>query len=234
MNFYSTWEATRNLCVDDHAFMISFLSSIPASTEILVSGTLEDIEAALSTLNQISIGEFISTIDTLDICNDLLPADVPCFSTFANAIVRINELLEFAEDGLTYAELGYQITSTPNLLAQIKYGENHAKLAAAMSLVSITTPHRPAKVTSTALGRYLVSLAYEEKERVLRRLLLRDRCIQLIVKDAVKGTANYRSIVKCLSDSTAYRRRTSVKCAVEFALGEPETQSLLDHIDWEL
>ena len=234
MNFYAIWEATRKLCVNDDAFMVSFLSAIPSSTETLVSGTSEDIEATISTLSQIPIGEFINTIGGLDISNDLLPADIPCFSTFANAIIRINELLEFAEDGLTYAELGYQITSTPNLLAQIKYGENHAKLATAMSLVSITTPHRPAKVNSTALGRYLVSMAYEEKECVLRRLLLRDRCVQLILKDAINGTANYRSIVNCLSDTTAYRRRTSVKCVVEFALGEPETQALLDHIDWEL
>ena len=234
MSFYSTWAETRSLGLDDTAFMDSFLTSSEISIAPLLSGSHDDIEAVFSVLNNIPAMEFVKAIVKQDLTNDLQPSDVPCFSTFSNAIIRINELLEFAEDGLTYAELGYQIISMPNLMAQIKYGENHAKLAVAMSLVSTTAPHRPAKVYPTALGSYLVQIAYEDKACVLRRLLLRDHCIQLLISDAVKGFARYRSVVHCLSDSTAYRRRTSVKCAVEFALEEPDTQLLLNQIDWGL
>lgn len=234
MNFYSTWAETRALGISDNAFMNAFIDSMPISQDTLLHGSPRDVEIALSTINSIPIVEFVQAVLHSNIDRALTPADIPCFSTFSNGVVRINELLEFAENGLTYAEIGYQITNTPNLLAQIKYGENHAKLVSTMSLVSITTPHRPARVLATSLGRYLVAYSLEQKESVLRKLLLRDPCIQLIVKQAYSGEANYRTVVKCLSDSTAYRRRTSVKCAVEFALGDETTKMILNNIVWEV
>ena len=234
MNFYSTWAETRALGISDTAFICAFIDSMPISQDVLLKGSPRDVEIALSTINSIPMIEFVHAVKHNNIDKELTPADIPCFSTFTNGIIRINELLEFAENGLTYAEIGYQITNTPNLLAQIKYGENQAKLASTMSLVSITTPHRPAKVLPTSLGHYLVAYSLEQKESILRKLLLRDPCIQLLVKQAYSGGANYRTVVKCLSDSTAYRRRTSVKCAVEFALGDETTKMILKNIVWEV
>jgi len=234
MNFYSTWGDTLDLGIDDTAFITAYIDELPITQVVWDHGNSDEVEQAVQTLCRIPAIRFVEAISACDSVDEIIAAEVPCFSTFTNGIIRVNELLEFAEAGLTYAEIGYQLVNTPNLMAQIKYGENHSKLAAKMSLVSIANPHRHALVTSTALGHYLVAVPIEEKEDILRKLLLRDHCIKVIVKQAMMGQANYRSIVKKLSDSTAYRRRTSVKCAVEFALGSPDTKHLLSNIVWDI
>lgn len=233
MNFYSTWAETRELGVDDLSFMHGFLTLLPASQTVLFDGTSQDIEIALSTLSSIPVTEFINGIALLDRTKELTPAEVPCFSTFTNGAIRINELLEFAEDGLTYVDIGYQLMKTQSFTAQSKYGENHSKLAAAMSLVSINVHSRPANIRATSLGHYLVSFPLEQKANILRKLLLRDHCLQALIQKSLLGSVSYRSTVKQLSDSTAYRRRTSVKQLIEFALGFPETEYLLHHIMWD-
>lgn len=232
MSFYSTWHDVRALGIDDSAFIKSFIERSDVSLSALNDGNEQDIATVIQLLVALPEKEIVRMISCKDEIT-LLPADVPCFSTFFNGAVRLNELLEFAPEGLTYAEIGYQLVGAASQLAQIKYGENHAKLAAMMSLVTISD-HRPANIRATALGHYLVALSYEEKAVVLKKLILRDPCIQAIVQAAVAGEANYRRVVETLSDSTAYRRRTSVRCAVEFALDLPETNNLLDRIIWDL
>lgn len=232
MSFYSTWHDVRALGIDDSAFIKSFIERSDVSLSALNDGNEQDIATVIQLLVALPEKEIVRVISCRDEVT-LLPADVPCFSTFSNGAVRLNELLEFAPEGLTYAEIGYQLVGAVSQLAQIKYGENHAKLAAMMSLVTISD-HRPANIRATALGHYLVALSYEEKAVVLKKLILRDPCIQAIVQAAVAGEANYRRVVENLSDSTAYRRRTSVRCAVEFALDLPEINNLLDRIIWDL
>ena len=232
MKFYSTWNDVRDLGIDDSAFINSFISRSEISLDSLYFGSDKEIKCAIAILSTIAESDLITSI-----CNcvlpQLTPPDVPCFSTFSNGAARINELLEFSPSGLTYPEIGKQLTGSSSQYAQIKYGENHAKLAAMMSLVTISD-QKPATVKATALGHYLVTVPYEEKELILKKLLLRDPCIQSIVQKAVGGSANYRTIVETLSETTAYRRRTSVKCLVEFALGISNTRYLLERIDWEL
>ena len=232
MSFYSTWYDVRALGIDDSAFIKSFVERSNVSLSVLSDGSDQEIATAMQVLVALPEKEIIRVISGGDEIH-LLPADVPCFSTFLNGAVRLNELLEFAPEGLTYAEIGCQLVGAANQLAQIKYGENHAKLAAMMSLVTISD-HRPANIRATALGHYLVTMPYEEKAVVLKKLILRDPCIQAIVRAATTGEAHYRKVVENLSDSTAYRRRTSVRCAVEFALDLPEIRDLLDRIVWDL
>lgn len=234
MNFYRTWNETISLNVDDTAFLSSFLDSSVPSLDILHNGSDEDISYFFDVMVKVTHLRMVDYIASANLDDSLNASVIPCFSTFDNGAVRLNELLEFAPSGLTYAEIGYQLTSTPNQLAQIKYGENHAKLAEKMSLVLIKSVPRPAMVTTTALGHYLTKFKIEDKFIFLQKLLLRDRCVQKIVHDAANGTAKYREIVETLSSSTAYRRRTSVKSVVEFALNCDETRALLEKIDWEM
>ena len=232
MSFFSTWHDVRSLGIDDSAFIKNFIERSEISLAPLNDGSEQEIVDAMQLIMTLPETEIIRIISEEDDV-PLLPPDVPCFSTFSNGAVRINELLEFAPEGLTYAEIGYQLVGATNQLAQIKYGENHAKLASMMSLVTISD-HRPANIKSTALGRYLVTVPYEEKASVLKKLLLRDPCVQAIIRAAIAGEAIYRKVVENLSDSTAYRRRTSVKCVIEFALDLPETKHLLNQIVWDL
>jgi len=232
MGFYSTWSEVRALGIDDSAFAKSFIERSDISLYTLYNGNEKELAIAVQLLTEYPVVSLIDEISKQDSIY-LLPSDIPCFSTFFNGAERVNELLLFAPAGLTYAEIGYQLVGAANNLAQNKYGENHAKLASMMSLVTISD-HRPAKVCSTALGRYLVAQTYEGRNLILKKLLLRDPCIQEIIRAAIVGCANYKNVATCLSDSTAYRRRSSVKCVVEFALDFPETKKLLDQIVWDL
>lgn len=234
MDFYSTWENTRALQVKDVEFMKEFLICAKPSLDTLIDGKKEDIQKAVEVIKNIPYCEFIEGIKATDNKGVLIAAEVPCFSTFSNGAVRLNELLEFAPEGLTYAEIGYQMTQAPSQLAQIKYGENHSKLAAMMSLVTIDASHRPATVTASALGHCLTMLSFDDKKQVLQKLILRDRCVRKIVYEALVGEISYKTIVRNLKDSTAYRRRTSVKCVVDFALDNPDAIFIKEKINWEL
>ncbi len=233
MNFYSTWSNTRELKIDDYAFMNSFLMFSPISNDFFLDADIQDIEFAVNLLKEIPIENFIIGISKLNLDYKLDPTDIPCFSTFLNAANRVNELLEFAEEGLTFSELGLRLINASSLSARIKYGENHSKFAEMMSLVSISSNH-PSVVRPTSLGQYLVGFSMDSKADILKKLLLRNKCIQLLIKGTFEGNADYRSTVSILSDSTAYRRRTNVKHAVEFALDYPNTNSILKQINWEM
>ena len=117
--------------------------------------------------------------------------------------------------------------------ARVKYGENHSKLAAMMSLVTISS-NRPAIVRATRWGTYLTRYDWRSKEEVLRKLLLRDLCVKTVVKSALIGPTTYRDVVKVLSTSTAIRRRTNVRCLVEFVLSGTDREEVLSRIDWEV
>ena len=58
-------------------------------------------------------------------------------SKLNDAIVTICNLLEFEHDHLSFVDAGRIITHAQNEYACIKYGENHLKLASALSLVDL-------------------------------------------------------------------------------------------------
>ena len=118
-------------------------------------------------------------------------------------------------------------------LARMKYGENHSKLAEVMSLVEIR-PTRPAIVKNTALGKYLAYIPIQDKENVLKKLLLRNVVIQRIIRDAMQNQASYKNIAVNLKKSTAYRRRTSIKYLIEFILQGTSFEYLVSQIDWQV
>lgn len=233
MNFYKTWADVRNLGVDDEAFFESFLLGSDISAKLLNEGAQEELSFAIKFLESIPLERFMETISRIKVCVELKTAVIPCFSSFSNGAVRLNELLEFAPEGLSYTEIGHHIMNSANQLAQQKYGENHAKLAEAMSLVSIDY-HRPAIVRATALGHFLTAVPWSNKADLLRKLLLRNQCVQLLLQQAINGEALYRDIARRMSVSTAMRRRTNVKCCIEFILEPESVQNLLQNINWEI
>lgn len=231
MNFYITWANVRTLSVDDEAFFESFLQSSDVSLKILSEGNREDLSFAIKFLEDIPLVRYMETVSRMDVDNELKTAAIPCFSSFLHGAVRVSELLEFAPDGLTYTDIGHQIMNSANQSAQLKYGENHAKLAEMMSLVTIDY-HKPAVVRATALGHYLTAVPWQKKADLLRKLLLRNQCVQLILWQAISGGVIYRNITNMLSESTAIRRRTNVKSFMEFILEPESVHHLLQNINW--
>ena len=231
MNFYSVWFEMLNNGIDDAAAIISFLKSSEQSISPLLTGTDQELEIAFKMLDSIPIERFFKVIQAMGAERELTPADIPCFSNFENGACRLNELLEFESNGLTFTDAGYQLMNSVNPGARTKYGENHSKLAASMSLVTIS-PTRPAIVQPTNWGKYLVQYNMQHKENVLKKLLLRDICVRAIVKSALIGAVSYVDVVNALSTSTAIRRRTNVKCLVEYVLSGTDCKEVLSRIDW--
>lgn len=233
MNFYDEWSACKGNPQKNVAAIHAFLCSSDESLTPLYVGESTDLQAAFDVIGAVPIESFFDVLQGMEIPRSLIPADVPCFSNFENGAARLSELLEFEPDGLSFSDAGYQLMNSVKDGARTKYGENHSKLAAMMSLVSISNT-RPAIITATRWGSFLTKYEMRQKADVLQKMLLRDLCVKTIVKNALNGQTSYREAVAALSKSTALRRRTNVKCLVEFVLNGTEREEALSRIDWEL
>ncbi len=156
----------------------------------------------------------------------------PSKTSFGAATNRLPEILEFSPEGLSFAEIGYQLVKSPNDSAGTKYGENHAKLAEMLDLVKIH--NRPSKVKSTKLGKYLLGFKPEEKVELLKRLLLRQFLIKKLIHDAGEGNVEYISEVRLLSKSTAARRGRNVRMLLDYILEGTDDEARIQRIDWDV
>ena len=231
--FYSEWLEKRRHEEDDSYYITSFLRATDEAMEPLMSGCNSDLESAFLILKQVPIEEFIEAIKKEEKPRELIPVDVPCFSNLKNGASRLNELLEFEPNGISFEKAGYQLMHSVRKGARLKYGENHSKLAAMMSLVMIY--RKGVCITkATPWGTFLTRYDWDMKEDVLRKLLLRDLCVKSLVKCALEGSVMYRDVVKNLAPSTAIRRRSNVKCLVNFVLKGTAYEKILSYIDWEV
>lgn len=233
MDFYELWAGLQEHALDDTVAINAFLDVSATSTDPFINGTNEQMERIFTFLNEMPMEHILSAMQKQELHSMLAAGDVPCFSNFENGASRLNELLEFAPDGMTYAEAGAQLIEATREEACVKYGENHSKLARTMNLVSIS-PNRPAVVTSTQWGGFLTRYDINDKHNVLRKLMLRDPCVRQIISHALKGAIAYREITSALSDSTALRRRTNVKWLIEYVLTGTEYENALLQIDWNM
>lgn len=233
MSFFREWNEKKQDIDDDVQFVVDFLMNKEEAISVLQNGNKDELNDAFNILNAYSVDRMIELLSDIELKSDFSPADVPCFSTMANGMVRLNELLEFNPNGMKFSEIGYQMKKQTNDFACIKYGENHAKLAAMMNLVRITNT-RPAIITSTAIGHFLVKYQFEQKRNILKTLLLQDRFIQYVIAISTKGDIKYSDIVPFLKPSTAYRRKTSVKQLIDFLLSNTTYYDCYDRIDWKV
>lgn len=233
MSFFVDWNSDKENCKSTEDYENKFIRSSLCSIESLLNGNEEELAAAYAVLQNTALSTFLMKVKSLNNLRGLQAADVPCFSSLENGASRLNELLLFSPDGLTFSEIGYQLMNSVSDVARKKYGENHSKLAATMSLVTLST-YRPIVVKPTAWGNFLTRYTFSEKKDVLRKLLLRDICVQHILSHAFLGPVRYRDVVSFLSDSTKTRRGTNVRALVNFILEDTEYEIVLSNIDWEV
>lgn len=168
MDFYSLWNETRKMGIDDSAMLQAFLRSDESAVDALYAGDEGALETAYAVIDGIDIETFFEAIKTGDYNTEITPAMVPCFSNFENGAHRLIELLEFEPNGLSFADAGFQLIDAVKEGARVKYGENQAKLARMMSLVTISS-NKPAVVKATPWGSYLVSTKAKEHIKVLNQ-----------------------------------------------------------------
>lgn len=230
MDFYYEWLNKKNTDKEIN-YIIEFLSSTEETTKAFNIGDEKLLAVALSVICSSSIESYIDIIDCMELSDSVYPDQVPQYSDFNDGAVRVSELLEFEPNGMGFEKLGYQLVKSSEG-AGIKYGENHAKLARTMGLVEIS--NRPSNVKSTCLGRYLLKLNDNEKNEVLRRMLLRNYSIQKILKESKESTVSYERIMKNLSPKTATRRRNNVKSLLEFILTDTAYYDRMKNINWKV
>ena len=231
MSLFSLWMNNIKTSIDSD-FYSSFLDFHNTSINyVLEKGTGTDIKEAIALLTIIDSELLIQHMPRIGLFRLFEPADVPVFSTFEIGVKRINELLFFESSGMTFEELGYQIVKAPKKGANIKYGENHAKLAKFFRLV-LFSQTRPTKVTNSSIGNYLVRCEDEQRAAILKKLVLRIPFIQTIILKAMNGNVSFKEEVSFLSEKTALRRKGNVRQLMEFGLKETSYKYLLKRVEW--
>ncbi len=231
MSFYIEWLNCKNTDTEKR-YLEWFLRLNPESTKVFYEGTESDIAVAVAIINSVPVERYIEVIDEMQFDEEITSSQVPQFSEFKDGLFRVPELLEFAPEGLSFDELGYQLVKSQTYDAGRKYGENHSKLANIADLVEIHK--RPSNVVNTALGKYLLKFLPDEKVDILQRLLLRQCLIQRMIHESAEGILNYRDSVKNLSNETAKRRRNNVRILLEFVLKDSEDEKRLSNINWQV
>ncbi|WP_295093893.1 hypothetical protein [Ruminococcus sp.] len=95
--------------------------------------------------------------------------------------------------------------------AYIKYGENHAKTSSALGL-SFEMSH----ITFVScIGMVANEISDYDKEKLLVRLILRNKLIWRMYSATKKGNLNVRSMFYMLSDSTYTRRKSNLSTVLK-------------------
>ena len=216
MNFYDEWEKCCNESRNDQYYINSFLFCSANSIDPLERSSDKDIKKIIEFIITIDKEKLIDCIDEKFV-KPLYPSDVIQFSNFNKATSEITHILKYEENGLTFEEIGYFLSSADNKVAGIKYGENQSKTAKDFNLVNFTI-NRPIIVTNTALGNAFPFLDETNKKKLLGILSLRNNLIQVLIARSKNGEVYYNDVVSCLAKSTAKRRHNNVKLILDLAI----------------
>ena len=231
-DFYLEWQATRKQQKNDLAFVNAFLNKEKESLCMLDDGySHEQLVMLLDLFQHIPTDHFLQFICNIKELPKFDTSDVSQFSDFEKGAIIVPQILEFYPNGINFTELGEKLIGSKEKEANRKYGENHASLASLMSLAMIKKQHRKL-VFPTSLGHFLIDYNMEEKNKLLKAMLLRCPFVQAMVKIAIIGCGNYGSLMSDLTATTARRRRQSVRHIMEFILSDTDKEDCYLRIDW--
>ena len=230
--FYSDWKKARDCQECDLQFVKAFLSKEDKTFSFMDSSfTREQFEDLLRLLQSIPTEYLLDCICDIKETNQYDTSEIPQFSDFEKGAIIVPRILEFYPNGINYTELGKKLIGAKENEANRKYGENHASLAALMSLATISKKQRKL-VFPTGLGHFLIDYHMDEKNRLLKAMMLRNSFLQAMVRAAVCNCGSYGSLMCDLAKTTAKRRRQSVRHLMEFILKDTEAEVKYCAIDW--
>ncbi len=156
-------------------------------------------------------------VDNKEICDCVLNIEhiiiekktIPQYSSYANGTFDMLKYLRMSGDyGPTFAEIGEHFLERGHKsTAYIKYGENHAKLAALLGVVEIRKNGKN-HVFLTDLGKTVEKLELSKQKECFIKLSARIPIVQEAIKQGI-SSANELEVYlkKYLSPITAIRRR---------------------------
>lgn len=225
MSFYSEWKNSQNT-EKELLYIDEFLSSSPASLQVFLDGKKQDLIETCSFLLELPIDKLIDGIkeDCVFAAENIVQ-----FSNFDHAVSNVPVVCETEGRRLSFTELGKFIMHSKLEGACKKYGENHSKLAAELSLVKLEKD-KSFYVSNTALGTFFVSLSKQDKYELIKKLALRNCFIRSLIFHAKRELISYSDLaLKVLSESTANRRKSNVKFVVQLIL---ENELIKNNIVW--
>lgn len=191
------------------------------------------VEKYISELLNIPISDYVNDIVEKREEIKLESADIVQFSRLKNATDNFCKVLKDNNNpGLYYLEAGRLLQNDGrkrNDSADIKYGENHCKMAEMLGLA-----YRVGKrFYLSTLGYKYLELSEEDKHRFLVRLIIRLPLFNNLIHAAGNGEIVYvREKLAMLTDSTYIRRRSSIitllKCIV--SSDEYDFSSIVDNL----
>ena len=222
MNTSFSLDISRFLCDREHKY-IDFNELNDKSIEQLLDFFTTD-----------RILDCIEELNRIQIKDSFLTSEIPVFGSLDISINRVPELLVFAENGLSFKELGKKLLNTDNEINSQKYGEVSAKTAEIVNLVKITNDH-PKKALISQFGHHLLAYGAEDKKNLIKAIMLQNAFIQSLVFHAVYSKEwSYYNWVNSLSETSRMRRRQNVRRLLRFILSDTGLQECENSIDWSI
>ena len=153
--------------------------------------------------------------------NDVISADcVSQFSKLDDCLLGFCEATNNMRRPLTFEEIGERLQDDGvyrNSVANIKYGENHSKMALQFGLAQCRYNYW----YISALGKVFSQLPKEKQDALMIRTLLRNKLYALIFTRLQNHDVSIENILRNvnLSDSTRTRRLSSVKRILTWYFG---------------
>ena len=226
MDFYNDWKDSMFNIEENKKFTKKFLAKAPESLEVFYNGTSEELINVCKFLLNIPISNFVYCIDkNIECKTDMIIQ----YSNLEHAIIDVPKVLKFKNEPLTFAQIGKIIIRAKEEGACKKYGENHSKVAAELSMVKLERKSATI-VSNTAFGNFSVDLSDEDRKELVKRLAIRNEFIQKLIYLAKKDFVNYMEVAELtLSNSTALRRKSNNKQVISMIL---EGNEILNNIAW--
>ena len=229
MNFYQNWAETIRNGLDDSEYIKIFLDCQNDAVDCLVYGEKEDVVFAIQVLLSVPVERFVFAIDH---DYDFASKDVFQYSKFEDATVTLCNLLEYEYPTLNFIDAGSKLAHAQNEYACIKYGENHIKLANALSLVKIEkfSSRKMCEASITSLGSITTAMSNPDRDELIKRLAIRNSFVKALIFHAKNGNVEYKTLVsKVLSGQTIIRRKHNVEIIVNRIL---EKHPICKNIRW--
>ena len=166
---------------------------------------------------EIPISDFVDYIALFSRRQSIMAADVFQFSSFYDATVKVcDKIIEIGNPGLKFKEVAGLLLDDDvcrNDLALNKYGENHIKTA---ELLGLAFKGSNRLYYLSAIGCVFSKLTKEVQDRLLVRLIIRNKLISQMFILAVKAEFDLEAFLYDLSKSTYIRRRTNIRTVIGF------------------
>lgn len=179
-------------------------------------------------LLETSLSDTFEAIINITSEEEVLPSNIPQFSEMSDAYLSAPNILGNSGINMTYDDLGTYLDNgkEKNEVARRKYGENHAKLAALLDLVVITSLNNIFQTSISVFGKAFNKRNEEEKKKLVARLFFRIPIIQKMLRGALTSAVYIDDELIGLSVQTRKRRKPNIVSILKFIYDETDDSDI--------